>query len=728
MTHKDSIMPDIKFGLFYNEILPAMLEYKRLNMPELSDENPLEPGNQFIRMMAAALHYSNALIDTVGSELLLSTSQKTDVVREQLRDIGYEMSPGKSAKSEVILEFSQIFGTVPKTISTKYSRFLANTDDGAISYLAENDLILTATNDNVSNVFINEVLNVTPWQDVTSDAKSQITPADDVQPFTSLNQAGDAIYFGHLDVMFDAFKLYFTTENLNIQGFWEFYDGNFQKSKPDSVEIKSQTIKFTLNKYLGSKNKQNTKIKVKCLKNDYEITLYSFWDGVNNIVESPTYMLQSDPSTDISDYIVGSDWEELDFNSLTIFGKDEQEVSYLLPQSETKNWIKTELYDGSPICYWIRFRLTEKVQGTLPVMQYIEFISTAKTYMTLPVKQGRRQTDVLGSSNNSPLQLFKATKEYFIDDSDFELTVDAVVWTRVYDFVSSVSNDKHYVIELDTNDVPIVNFGNGINGAIPNKGVSNIIFTYNYDVKLNGNVGAKAINSSAGGITYISRVYNPRGAVGWTQAEGLTKESIRLAKINASKEQRIIEVALNSDDVEYMATKFSGDGNESLFSRAFCLSDADSAAYGPKTLKLVVTMKGGTFASQEQLNDFALYFNGNKFSNPPVKSKIVSNQKLFAVNYTPKIIDIKVTVFGTKITSEGVKAVINELLDPEAKDKKTGNYIWGLAESISKSKLSHLIHEISPNITKVEFDLPTQDITMNTYELPKAGIISVKIG
>lgn len=727
MTHKSSIMPDIKFGLFYNEILPAMLEYKRANVPELSDENPLEPGNQLIRMMAAALHYSNVITDTIASESFLSTSQKSEIVREHLRDLGYEMAPGKSAKSEVVLEFSQTFGTVPKTIVTKYSRFLANTDDGSISYLAESDLTLNATNDNVTHVYVNEVLNATPWQDVTTNAKSQITPANDVQPFTSLNQAGDAIYFGHSDVMFDAFKLYFTTENLNIQGFWEYYDGNFQKSKPDSVEVKTQNLKFIVNNYLGTKNKQNTKIKIKCLKNDYQVIVYSYWDGSNNIVEAPNYMLQSDPSTDISDYEIGSDWEELTFNDLTIFGKDAMQVKYSLPQNETENWIKTELFDGSPICYWIRFRLTEQIQGSLPVMKYIEFISSTKTYMTINVKQGRRQTDVLGSSDNSPLQKFKATKEYFVDDNDNELTVDAVVWTRVSDFISSGPNDKHYTIELTTNDVPVINFGNGINGAIPNKGTSNIIFSYNYDVKLNGNVGAKSINSSAGGITYISKVYNPRGAIGWAEAEGSTKESIRLAKINGSKSRKIIEVALNSDDVEYMASRFSNENNESLFSRVFCLSDIDSAAYGPKTMKMIVVMRGGQLATQEQLDEFALYFNGNKFSNPPVKSKLVSNQKLFAVNYTPKLIDVKVTVFGTKITVEEIKSVINQLLDPEAKDEN-GDYIWGLAESISISKLSHLIHKISNNITKVIFDLPTQDITMNSYELPKPGIVSVKLG
>ena len=723
------IMPDLKFGFFFNEIYPEMIQYKRNNVPELSDENPLEPGNQLIRMFSTGLHYTNCIMDVIASESLLATAQKPDVVRNLLRDVGYEMSPGSPAQAKMVGKLSQTITILPKTILRKYSVFLAsNSSTGdVVNFLSKDNFTMNYSNEAITSCVVYEYLNASTWQDFTIDVLSQVTPADDVTPFSSLNRAGDCIYFGHRELMFDALYFKFTTENLNIQGVWEYYDGNFQKAKPDSVIIKTQNIKLIINNYLGTKNKQNTKIKVKCISNNYTETLYSKWDGQYNFVETNSYMLQQNPSDSISSYLIGSDWEELDLIALTPFGKDDTTLSFTLPQSVNESWKKTQINASYPDSYWIRFRLTESIQGTLPVITYVEYSNSTNTYFEFDVRQGRRQTDVMGLSTGSPNQQFKTTKESFIDDGDHILTVDAVEWTRVTDFISSAPNAKHHTISFDKTNTATIVFSDGINGAIPAKGNGNIIFTYNYDVVSDGNVGSRSITTLSGGATYIDSVYNPVSATGWREAEGSTKNSIRIAKINASKFMRINEVALNSDDVEAMALRFSGEDGQSLFSRVFCVSDVDAAAYGPKTLKLIVVMRGGGLASQEQLDEFALYFNGNKFANPPVRSRLVSNQKLFAVNYTPKEIDVRLTVFGSRVNAEEIKTVIKEILNPEAINENN-DYIWRVGESVSISKLSYLIHDISDSITKVAFDQATSDITMSTHQLPIAGTITIRVG
>ena len=46
-------IPDFDFsGFYYPQLLEALMRYKRLNVPELTEESPYEPFNQLTRMIA----------------------------------------------------------------------------------------------------------------------------------------------------------------------------------------------------------------------------------------------------------------------------------------------------------------------------------------------------------------------------------------------------------------------------------------------------------------------------------------------------------------------------------------------------------------------------------------------------------------------------------------------------------------------------------------------------
>ena len=60
-------IPDFDFsGFYYPEILEALIQFKRTNVPELTDESQFEPFIQFLRANALVGHLNNTLVDLVA--------------------------------------------------------------------------------------------------------------------------------------------------------------------------------------------------------------------------------------------------------------------------------------------------------------------------------------------------------------------------------------------------------------------------------------------------------------------------------------------------------------------------------------------------------------------------------------------------------------------------------------------------------------------------------------
>ena len=60
------IVPDINFTAFYyTDILEALIQYKRINVPEITNENSREPFIQLLRSMALVGHINSVNIDYV---------------------------------------------------------------------------------------------------------------------------------------------------------------------------------------------------------------------------------------------------------------------------------------------------------------------------------------------------------------------------------------------------------------------------------------------------------------------------------------------------------------------------------------------------------------------------------------------------------------------------------------------------------------------------------------
>jgi hypothetical protein len=726
-------IPDFQFAAFYYpELLDALIRYKRQNIPEHTDESPYDPLMQFIRMQALVGHLNNCLVDMVANESTLPTAQLQETVRNMLRLIDYELQSATPAEVDIVMKLSKVFVSSFQLVPP-YARVSNEaTEDVAQVYFEDVDGLTIERTDQFGAVFSYDESGDT-FEEHTDEANSQTTPADDWTPWGVVAPAvKDILYFGHGSVMWNKLGLWFTTVASGITGVWEYYDGEFRKTNPTSVELSGSNLKHDLTSYLGTTPKPGTKIRVQYNETTAYEDVESAWDGSKNYAltsylgqTSPKYNTGGgSPTADAETYYsVGSDWEELESptdgtNQLTADG----DLEFDLPQSVTANWKKATINDFEG--YFLRFRIVEVSTPTKPVFQYGR-IDQGDQFVLRSMVQGRINVEApIGSSDGTGGQEFETAKDNYIEGT-MEVLVDGEAWSEVENFLASRSTDKHFEITKGENDRATIVFGDGTKGRIPPVGVGNIEATYRYLAAsdADGNVGANTVNQDQTGISYVSSVWNPRPGTGWTIAEGSTEESLEQAKIAGPASLRTKEVALGPDDVEEMAVQFTDDDGVSPISRARAFEEG----FGPKSVELVVVASGGNQASAEQIDALELYFNGDKYAHPPVPQRIVANQEVTAVNFTAKVINIEATVYATGVTAATIANRLRQVFQPEALKDDGVTFQWDFGGDVPRSRIIHEIFEASANITKVELTTPSSDVVLNERELPAIGTVSIVI-
>jgi predicted phage baseplate assembly protein len=107
-------------------------------------------------------------------------------------------------------------------------------------------------------------------------------------------------------------------------------------------------------------------------------------------------------------------------------------------------------------------------------------------------------------------------------------------WTRQYDLLTSDPFRREFVVEMQTNGVAELRFGDGVSGRLPPAG-SKLTASYRHGNGGNGNVGAEAIGRVVWEGTGIRRVRNPMAASGGVEPESL--EQVRQFAPHAFREQ-----------------------------------------------------------------------------------------------------------------------------------------------------------------------------------------------
>lgn len=709
-------IPDFKFaGLYYAELLESLVTYARQNVPELTDESPYEPFQQFLRMEALIGHMSHVLLDMVANEVFLPTASLADSVRNQLRLIDYRMQPAAPAQADVIYELARVFAAATQVVPANAQVATKRLSDAAIVYYEALTALTVDPTDALSYVLADEGGTFT---DYTTEGNSTTTPADDFTPWAT-PAVKDALYFGHNHVMWNKLGLWLTTAASGIDGVWEYYDGTTADGAPTSVAQNGANLDFDLTSILGTENRAGTQVRVQLNETGAYEDVESTWSGSANVCQTGL-LGQTSPSTTAADYTVGSEWKILDATDGTAELTASGALDYDLPQNLTENWIQGAV--NGITAFWLRFRITAVSTPTSPVLQYAR-IDQGKQYVQRLVTQGRTYEDSpLGSSDGTASQSFETSRDHYISGS-MRVWVDGDEWgPEVDDFLSSEPGSRHFVVELGTNDKATVLFGDGANGRIPPAGASNIRAQYRAGGETDGNVGASQITVDKSGLSYINKLWNPRQATGWTEAEGASAESLERVKIAGPATLRTKTVAIGPDDVVTLAASFEDTTGARPFERARAFEEG----YGEKTIELIVVAAGGGIATADQLEALELWFNGDSNASPPVEKHLVANQEVVAVNYTQKSIDITATVYGDVEAAEVENALL-QVFQPTALKDDGVTYEWDFGATVPRNRIIHEIFATDETITNVVLTTPAADVALLSRELPTLGTISITV-
>lgn len=146
---------------------------------------------------------------------------------------------------------------------------------------------------------------------------------------------------------------------------------------------------------------------------------------------------------------------------------------------------------------------------------------------------------------------FKSEMTYgpFIQESMI-VTVNGVVWTEVDDFLDSDGTDEHYRVEINSDQIATVIFGDGVNGKVPDVN-ADIVYDYKVGGGSDGNVPPGSIVNIPG--TFFDVNNNPVDLIVTNEAEssgGGDREAIEVTKLRLPKSIAAKEITIDYEDFQ----------------------------------------------------------------------------------------------------------------------------------------------------------------------------------
>lgn len=720
-------IPDFPYSShFYPEILEDLISFMRANVPELTDEDPTEPHVQLLRAFALSAHLNNVLLDLVANEMFLPTAKLRSSHRNLLALIDVKLRQPSPASADVLIQLTRTFSSLVTTVPAK-SLFatLETRAASAVEFEVLDDYTLTMRTDLVGKVY---AYDGSSYTDHSAEAQ---TPSGTFTFGWGTVSAGDTLYIGHPDVMWNKIKFNMAapiTGGLITGGVWEYHETNLDQENPTSVTNLGSTLRFNVNSILGTADRSGAVVRVRSnTTGAYQDLVSTFSGGENRIETTGTdaFLGQSTPSTSVTDYTVGAEWRSPEWlaDETADFGNvGEKYVSFTLPQSLKRNWTPASVGTGvlAFTAYWIRYRVIS-VSGTPTSPAAFEVtISDGDQFQSIGVTQGKSQEDnPLGSSDGSANQQFILAGFPVIDDDNLKVYVDEGVekeYTRVDNFLNSTPTDRHFTVSFDDDGIATISFSDGINGKIPPSGVNNIRAEYRTMDEVDGNVGSDTITVNRSGIAHISNPTNPRGASGYSPKEGSTDADLARLKVAGPASLRVRDRAVSPEDCETVAADFVASDGSSPVKRALAIEEA----FGPKTVEIVVVGAGGAQVTASKLQEIQDYFNGTA----DVRGKLLLNMQAIVTNFTLKSVDVTATVDGGNLVA--ILTALTALLNPLYVDED-GVFLWQFGCSVPLARIIQEIMNTDPHPRNVTITTPASDVLLGSHELPVVGTLAITV-
>lgn len=717
-------------GLYYPQIYQDLLVYRRSNTSELNDEDPNEPSVQLLREFALVGHYSNTLLDHVALESLLPTSRLRESVKGHLALIDVAVQEDVPASVDMILTLSAPLAadhTVPALAT-----FATATAEGSEEIQFEVlDAFTIAASEELS--FIIEKDGGT-YTDRTTVLNSLGSGTISLWGGTSV--AGDALYFGHEDVLFDRVDI--TTTALGASALWdsekivvEIWDGRIDTDNPDAVDalggLDTGTTDLELTTLLGTVSRAGTIVTVRSNDTGAKVEVVSEFDTENfvNITDSDLGLSAYPTST--SQFTVAAQWREVENLSITTSGLVKT-LTWTLPESTTRQWEKASFEDvtghdaiDTGEQFWVRIRVITGGSAT-PTLDELD-ITEGDQYVKVVATQGKTVTDLLGTSTGGPSQAFITLRPDLVEGGLSAVTVDdgggAMTWAEVDNFLSSVAADLHFTLDYDEDGYGIITFGDGTNGKIPALN-ADVTATYRVGASGDGNVAAGTVTVSRG-VSKVSSAINPRAASGWQIAEGSTPEDLERLKVAGPATLRALNRAVTPADLETLTLDWEAASGASPFIRAKIIEGAN----GPKTVEVVYVESGTAATPSELVDEFETYLNGDSLLG--IDGVMILNMEATATRYTPKTVNVLATVKGgTKAT---IEAALKALLLPNHVEED-GEWTYSFGDKVYWARINAEIFRSDPTVSNVSvltLNGSAVDVTLAARELPVYGTVTVTV-
>lgn len=791
-------VPDYQFsGFYYPEILLSLLEYARVNTPELSSELEYETHIQLLRAFALVGHLNNTRIDVVANELLLDSATLAESVRKLFKLIDYPFASATPATAQCIIKLSRIvetdiLGYIPQysTVSTEIGgdnevtfevqtaadlsrgdqlskavgfEALRDGSDGSVSTstptrftsvtasftsadIGRTIFVWDSINNNggeyeitiiidSQNVELNGAAFITETDltwivfSAASDYTSEVNTDEDTFSFWSTYANSHKLYIGHSNIQWAQVDADVSTPGANFNGVWEYYDPTYGKTYPNLVEDQGTYLTVRVNSLLGILNRAGAAVTVTYNPTGQFEQIVSQWSSPNNYIETKGLLSQTTVDTNPLNYTVSVDWLPLeDLLDGTSNWQQDGVITYTYPMTDQTKWTKIEIAGQN--AYWLRYRTVEDLGAvTAPIIDRVKITEGAQ-YFPFDVTQGATvRNEILGSSNGLADQEFELAQLPLLDNT-LGVEIDEtgggnwIPWIPVSNFRNSQASNRHYRLDRDHDGLGKVIFSDGINGRIPPLGTNNIrASSYRVGGEIDGNVGANTITGNDGGIPYTELITNTMAASGWTEADGVTETSLAKLKergpASIRNQARVVHWA---DAPRVAIDEYRDDNGSQIVVRAFAVEEV----YGPKTIQLICVGPGGSFLSQEQLNEISLFFNGDRYAVPPVEPHLLFGYELTAVNYETKPIDVTAQVIGKGVTKQQVENEITTYLNA-LKTNELGEYVHQFGGRVPVVGIDCAIKNISPNITNVHRVTPSDDVPLGAKQLPAPGTLIITV-
>jgi hypothetical protein len=281
------------------------------------------------------------------------------------------------------------------------------------------------------------------------------------------------------------------------------------------------------------------------------------------------------------------------------------------------------------------------------------------------VEEGRLiKREILGTSDGKPNQRYKLAQPRLIRGS-LDVFVEETPglqepWELRETLLYSRSDEKHFVIEINENDITTVIFGDDIYGKIPP--TAQITATYRVGGGRIGNVLQRTNDTiaNAPALTALATVSNETAATGGEERESI-ENAIRFAPLVFKSNQRAVTV----EDYLGLARKFPG------------VVKARAEAGNWNRIHLFIAPSGGGSVSDVMKKDLLTYFEDKRMMTTQIEIKDPDYVPIFI---TARVV-AKPFAFKADVKAD-VKKAIKAILDFDVVDFKATLFLSKVYEAI----------------------------------------------